>query len=41
MLHAKSEEAYHGIDFLMTWNSTHIANAELRPRLWPRCGVWA
>ena len=25
--------AYHRIDFLMTWNSTHIANAELRPRV--------
>lgn len=23
--------AYHRIDFLLTWNSTHIANAELRP----------
>ena len=23
--------ACHGIDFLLTWNSTHIANAELRP----------
>jgi hypothetical protein len=25
--------AYHGMDFLLTWNSTHIANAELRPRI--------
>lgn len=25
--------AYHRVDFLMTWNSTHIANAELRPRV--------
>ena len=25
--------ACHGIDFLLTWNSTHIANAELRPRV--------
>ena len=25
--------AYHGMDFLLTWNSTHIANAELRPRV--------
>ena len=25
--------AYHRIGFLMTWNSTHIANAELRPRV--------
>jgi len=23
--------AYHGIDFLLTWNSTHLTNAELRP----------
>jgi predicted nucleic acid-binding protein len=23
--------AFHRIDFLLTWNSTHIANAELRP----------
>jgi len=23
--------AFHSIDFLLTWNSTHIANAELRP----------
>ena len=25
--------AYHGVDFLLTWNSAHIANAELRPRV--------
>jgi predicted nucleic acid-binding protein len=25
--------AYHRIGFVMTWNSTHIANAELRPRV--------
>lgn len=25
--------AYHGIDFLLTWNCTHIANAQLRPRI--------
>jgi len=25
--------AYHRMDFLLTWNSTHIANAELRPRI--------
>ena len=25
--------AYHGMDFLLTWNSAHIANAELRPRV--------
>jgi hypothetical protein len=29
--------AYHGIDFLMTWNSAHIANAELRPRIEQAC----
>jgi predicted nucleic acid-binding protein len=25
--------ACHGIEFLLTWNSTHIANAELRPAI--------
>ena len=25
--------AYHGINFLLTWNCAHIANAELRPRI--------
>ena len=25
--------AYHRIDFLLTWNLAHIANAELRPRI--------
>jgi predicted nucleic acid-binding protein len=25
--------ASHGIEFLLTWNSTHIANAELRPTI--------
>ena len=29
--------AVHGIDFLVTWNSTHIANAELRPRVERSC----
>lgn len=29
--------AYHRIDFLLTWNSTHIANAELRPRVEQVC----
>jgi predicted nucleic acid-binding protein len=29
--------AYHGIDFLLTWNSAHIANAELRPRIEEVC----
>jgi predicted nucleic acid-binding protein len=25
--------AYHNVDFLLTWNCTHIANAQLRPRI--------
>jgi len=25
--------AFHGLEFLLTWNCTHIANAELRPRI--------
>jgi hypothetical protein len=25
--------ACHGMDFLLTWNSAHIANAELRPKV--------
>lgn len=25
--------AVHGLDFLVTWNCTHIANAMIRPRL--------
>ena len=25
--------ACHGMEFLLTWNSTHIANAELRPTI--------
>jgi predicted HD phosphohydrolase len=29
--------AYHRIGFVMTWNSTHIANAELRPRVEQVC----
>lgn len=29
--------AYHGIEFLLTWNSTHIANAELRPQAERAC----
>ena len=29
--------ACHGIDYLLTWNSTHIANAELRPRVERAC----
>lgn len=28
---------YHGMDFLRTWNSAHIANAELRPRIEEVC----
>ena len=29
--------ACHGMDFLLTWNSAHIANAELRPRVEQVC----
>ena len=29
--------AYHRIDFLLTWNLAHIANAELRPRIEAAC----
>lgn len=29
--------AVHGIDYLLTWNLRHIANAELRPRLEAAC----
>jgi predicted nucleic acid-binding protein len=29
--------AYYGIDFLLTWNSAHIANAALRPRIEEVC----
>lgn len=29
--------AYHGMDFLVTWNATHIANAELRRRVEQVC----
>ncbi|MBI1988557.1 MAG: type II toxin-antitoxin system VapC family toxin [Betaproteobacteria bacterium] len=29
--------AFHGIDYLLTWNSTHIANAELRPKVERAC----
>lgn len=29
--------AGHGIEFLLTWNSTHIANAELRPTIEEVC----
>ena len=29
--------ACHGIDYLLTWNSAHIANAELRPKVERAC----
>ncbi len=29
--------AVHGVDFLVTWNCTHIANAVLRPRIESTC----
>ena len=29
--------AYHGMDFLITWNAAHIANAELRQRVEEIC----
>jgi predicted nucleic acid-binding protein len=29
--------AFHAVDFLLTWNSTHIANAELRPLVERAC----
>lgn len=29
--------ACHGVDDLLTWNSAHIANAELRPRVEEAC----
>lgn len=29
--------AIHGIDYLLTWNCTHINNAELRPRIEAIC----
>jgi predicted nucleic acid-binding protein len=29
--------ACHGMDYLLTWNSTHIANAEFRPRIERAC----
>jgi len=30
--------AYHGMNFLLTWNCSHIANAALRPRIEKICG---
>jgi predicted nucleic acid-binding protein len=32
-----SVAAVHGIDYLLTWNSTHIANAEFRPKVEQAC----
>ncbi len=29
--------AVHGMDYLLTWNCTHIANASLRPRIEALC----
>ena len=29
--------ASHGMDYLLTWNSTHIANAEFRPKVERAC----
>jgi len=29
--------AVHGVEYLMTWNCTHIANATLRPRIEELC----
>jgi hypothetical protein len=29
--------ACHGMHYLLTWNSTHIANAEFRPRVEKAC----
>ena len=29
--------ACHGMDYLLTWNATHIANAEFRPRVEALC----
>ena len=29
--------AYHRVDFLLTWNLAHIANAQLRPRIEAIC----
>ena len=30
--------AYHGVDFVLTWNVAHIANAALRRRVDRVCG---
>ena len=29
--------AVHGMHFLLTWNCTHIANAEMFPKMWKIC----
>jgi hypothetical protein len=29
--------AVHGLDYLLTWNCTHIANVTLRPRIEAAC----
>jgi transposase len=34
---ATTSTACHGIEYLMTWNSAHIANAEFRPRVERAC----
>ena len=31
--------AYHGIDYLLTWNCKHLANAEIRPRVERTCNA--
>jgi hypothetical protein len=30
-------ETSHGLDYLMTWNATHLANALIRPRVERAC----
>ena len=32
--------ASHGVAYLLTWNSAHIANAELRPLAEDACRAW-
>lgn len=31
--------AYHGVDYLLTWNCRHIANAEMKPLMRSVCAV--
>jgi len=31
--------AYHGVDYLLTWNCRHIENAEMKPRIRSGCAV--